>query len=139
MKKIIIAIIVILLVVLGIYYFGGDREPVVVDNEQVENESVLGESNVREFTIEASHFEYDVKEIRVQKGDTVRINFVNEEGFHDLVIDEFEVATAQIQAGESETIEFVADEAGTFEYYCSVGEHRSMGMVGTLIVEEVEE
>ncbi len=57
------------------------------------------------------------------------------QGFHDLVIDEFNARTAQLQTGQSEIIEFVADQSGEFEYYCSIGSHRAMGMVGKLIVE----
>lgn len=87
------------------------------------------------FVVEGGNFTYSVPEIKVKQGDTVSITFVNKEGFHDLVIDEFNVKTKQLQANQEETIEFVADEAGTFEYYCSVGQHRQMGMVGNLIVE----
>jgi uncharacterized cupredoxin-like copper-binding protein len=32
-------------------------------------------------------------------------------------------------------VQFVADKTGTFEFYCSVGNHRQMGMVGTLVVQ----
>ena len=79
-------------------------------------------------------FWFDPKNITVQKGDTVKIIFTNTEGTHDLVIDEFNVATKKTNAGESDTVQFVADKMGTFEYYCSVGNHRQMGMVGKLIV-----
>jgi len=51
-------------------------------------------------------------------------------------MNEFNARTKQIKAGETETIEFIADKVGSFEYYCSVGQHRQMGMVGTLVVEE---
>jgi plastocyanin len=91
--------------------------------------------NVKTFDITAKPFEFSVKEIKVKKGDRVRINFTNVQGFHDLVIDEFKVRTKQLTAGNSETIEFTADKVGTFEYYCSVANHRQMGMVGKLIVE----
>ena len=74
-------------------------------------------------------------ELRVKKGDKVRIEFTNVEGFHDFVVDEFNAATEQINTGGSTFVEFVADKTGTFEYYCSVGQHRANGMVGTLIVE----
>src|SRR3990167_9256749 len=37
--------------------------------------------------------------------------------------------------GQSASVEFTADKAGGFEYYCSVGTHRAMGMVGAFIVE----
>ena len=52
-----------------------------------------------------------------------------------LGIDEFNAKTRVLNKGEEETITFVADKAGTFEYYCSVGQHRANGMVGKLIVE----
>ncbi len=90
---------------------------------------------VKEFTVEGSNFKFSVAEMRVKKGDAVKVVFKNVEGFHDWVIDEFNTKTKQLKAGEQETIEFVADKLGTFEYYCSVGEHRKMGMVGKLIVE----
>jgi carboxymethylenebutenolidase len=74
-------------------------------------------------------------ELRVKQGDRVRIEFTNEEGFHDWVIDEFNAKTKRINGRESDSVEFIADKKGTFEYYCSVGTHRQMGMNGNLIVE----
>lgn len=68
-------------------------------------------------------------------GDTVRLTFKSSGGTHDLIIDELVVATNQIGDEEEEEVEFVADKAGTFEYYCSVANHRAMGMIGKLIVE----
>jgi plastocyanin len=99
------------------------------------NTNVDAEQKVVEVTVVGTNMVFDVKEIRVKKGDTVRVTFKNEEGFHDWVIDEFNAKTKQIGAGKEETVEFVADQTGTFEYYCSVGKHRENGMVGTLIVE----
>lgn len=90
---------------------------------------------VKEFTVTGTPFEFSMKEIRVAKGDTVRIVFKNEKGTHDWNIDEFNAATKVIKTGEQDIVEFVADKSGTFEYYCSVGNHRELGMVGNLIVE----
>jgi len=87
------------------------------------------------FNIEGKPFSFTPNEIRVKKGDRVRIVFSNIEGFHDWKIDEFNAATKKINAGETDTVEFIADKAGTFEFYCSVGTHRQMGMKGNLIVE----
>ena len=92
-------------------------------------------AEVKEFTVIATNFKFSINEMRVKQGDTVRITLVSEEGFHDVRVDEFSAATAQIQAGSQETIEFVVDKTGEFEYYCSIGEHRKMGMKGMLIVE----
>lgn len=86
-------------------------------------------------TVEGGMFYYEPNVIRVKKDQAVKIVFNNKEGVHDFVIDELEVKTKTIQAGQSETVEFIATEAGTFEFYCSVGNHRQMGMKGTLIVE----
>jgi plastocyanin len=94
------------------------------------------EGTVKVITVEGSNFKFLPATITVNKGDTVKITFKNTGGFHDFVIDEFEGAkTKQIGANSEETIQFVADKAGTFEYYCSVGNHRGMGMVGKLIVQ----
>lgn len=93
-------------------------------------------SSTKTFTVQGSSFAFSPSEIKVKKGDTVKIIFNNTGGFHDFVIDEFAGArTNQIKGGDSQTISFIADKAGSFEYYCSVGTHRQMGMRGTLVVE----
>jgi len=91
---------------------------------------------VKEFTVTGKNFAFDATTLAVNKGDTVRITFKNMEGFHDWKIDEFNASTKQLKSPGEETIEFVADKAGSFEYYCSVGKHRAMGMKGTLTVTE---
>lgn len=90
---------------------------------------------VKEFTVTGKNFAFLPAAMTVKKGDTVRITFVNESGTHDLVVDGYNARTKIIQGGAKETIEFVADKAGSFEYYCSVGKHREMGMKGTLTVQ----
>jgi plastocyanin len=91
---------------------------------------------VKSFTVEGSNMKFVPSTMEVKKGDTVKITFKNVDGFHDFVIDEFKVKTKQIKSPSEETVEFVADKAGSFEYYCSVGKHREMGMKGTLTVKE---
>lgn len=81
-----------------------------------------------------SNFAFDVETIEVNEGDVVTINFISEQGFHDWVVDEFNAATKQVNPGEPTSVTFVADTAGTYEYYCSVGQHRANGMIGILIV-----
>lgn len=74
-------------------------------------------------------------DLRVSVGDLVRIEFTSTEGLHDFVLNGYSVATSRVSDGESTFVEFVADKAGTFEYYCSVNSHRAQGMKGALIVE----
>lgn len=101
-----------------------------------EDGAAMEDDNVVSFTVEGENFSFAPSQIEVKEGDTVRITFKNVGGFHDFVIDEFDVATSQFGAGNEETVEFVADKTGSFEFYCSVGNHREQGMVGTLTVTE---
>lgn len=85
----------------------------------------------KEFTIKATNFEFDQKELTVNKGDTVKITLVNDSGMHGLEIPDYDV---NVKGGE--TVEFVADQAGTFDFHCSVmcgSGHASM--TGKLIVQ----
>lgn len=99
-------------------------------------EAAMTDGEEKTFTIESTPFKFNPATITVNEGDTVKITLNNKTGTHDFVIDEITGAkTKVLQAGQSETITFVADKAGTYEYYCSVGNHRQMGMVGKLIVQ----
>lgn len=105
------------------------------DTEVNVDASVSVDTDAKVFNVAGVNYEFDISEITVQEGDTVTINFTSTEGFHDWVVDEFDAATAQVSAGNSSSVTFVADAAGTYEFYCSVGSHRAQGMVGTLVVE----
>ena len=95
------------------------------------------------FPVTAKNYSFGPAEIKVKKGSKARIELRVEEGFHDWVLDEFGAHTAQAgstgspqaAAGNTVTAEFVANRAGLFEYYCSVGSHRKLGMIGKFIVE----
>lgn len=94
-----------------------------------------GDAMVQPFEVEGGAFFLDPNEIRVKQGETVTIKFTNVGGSHDFVLDEFDVQSTLTQTGDTVEVEFIASEAGEFEFYCSVGNHRSQGMVGNLIVE----
>ncbi|PIR96730.1 MAG: hypothetical protein COT91_05100 [Candidatus Doudnabacteria bacterium CG10_big_fil_rev_8_21_14_0_10_41_10] len=120
-----------------------DDENILNDGSTVEDgEAMMDDggqnesgSEIKEFAVTGIPFEFSLSEIRVNKGDTVRIAFTNGQGTHDWVIDEFNARTNILQTEQTETIEFVADQTGEFEYYCSVGNHRQLGMKGILIVQ----
>lgn len=115
------------------------EDKMMKDNKEMETENSNPDSMMEKQTkiikISGVNFAFSQSEIKVKKGDIVRIEFTSEDGFHDWVIDEFNAATEQINTGNSSSVEFVADKTGVFEYYCSVGKHRELGMVGNLIVE----
>ena len=159
MKNIYIVIIVLVLVLIGVWLVldnstkveapTGDvftvEEPVSVSNTMPEfgaspnvvEKVVVDEEKkfeVKEFTVSGQNFSFTPSSLTVKKGDKVRILFKSTQGFHDFVIDEYGVATKQLKSPGEEVLEFIADKSGTFEYYCSVGEHRALGMVGKLVV-----
>lgn len=135
------AIVLVALVGGGYYFFTQSNTQTTPKNEEPSEQQItaptaaMEKGSVSEFTIKGSNFVFAPNVMKVKKGDTVKITFMNAGGLHDFVLDEFNVQTKQLPDGESETIEFVADKAGSFEYYCSVGQHRQMGMKGTLTVE----
>ena len=111
-------------------------DDVVADTDEEADEDT-GEDEAMNvvFDVDGFNFWFSLSTIEVNAGDTVTINLKSTGWFHDWVIDEFNAATAQVSDSDGVTsVTFVADTAGTYEYYCSVGQHRANGMVGTLIV-----
>lgn len=92
-------------------------------------------SPVKAFTLEAGSFYYKPNEIKVKKGDKVKVTINSVSMVHDFNIDELNVHSPMTKNGESNTVEFTADKVGVFEFYCSVGQHRKNGQVGKITVE----
>ena len=109
------------------------------ETESIEAEGtytgVVDEQGVRVIDIEAGSFYYKPNVMKVKKGETVRIVMNSVSMMHDFNIDELGVKLPIVKDGDSDVVEFVAGEVGTFEYYCSVGEHRANGQVGMITVE----
>lgn len=101
----------------------------------VEEKKVVTEGEVREIAVSGKEYLYTPSSISVKKGEKVRIVFTNDGNLpHNLVIDDLGVTTATIVPGKSDTIEFTAENTGTFTFYCSIGTHRAQGMEGTVEV-----
>lgn len=148
-NKLITIVVIIALILVGYFIFRDkslaptedsitNEVPVsgsnVAETVVVENAPEVNTGVVKEFTVDAVSFSFTPAKMEVNKGDTVKITVKNNGGTHDFKIDELGASTRLLQTGESETISFIADKAGSFEYYCSVGNHRALGMVGTFIV-----
>lgn len=75
---------------------------------------------------------------RVGMGNLVSIHFINEDkdmpdvmSKHNLNIDEFNVHSKDLTFFQTDTITFLADKKGTFDYYCTIHPE----MKGEIIVE----
>ena len=139
MKKIIVASVIIIAVAGGIYYFKNRPSPssnvAGTHNPADAAPAAAIQSGTKEFTVTGSNYSFVPAMLAAKKGDRIKIIFKNSGGIHDLKIDEFGVATKKLSTAGQDTVEFTADKAGQFEYYCSVGSHRQMGMKGTLTVQ----
>lgn len=99
------------------------------------SDSASAEGDVQIVSVEAGSFYYKPNIIRVKVGQTVKIEMTSMDMMHDFNIDELGVKIPVTKSGSTASVEFTAQKAGEYEFYCSVGEHRQNGQVGTLIVE----
>ena len=135
MNKLLIGIIILLIVGVGAFVF-------IPKSNTTDNTANTDNNNeqVKTFAVDSANLRFYIDgvenpDIIVNEGDKVKIEFTSTEGFHDFVLDEFNAKTERVNAPGSSSVEFTADKKGTFEYYCSVGQHRANGMKGKFIVE----
>jgi cytochrome c oxidase subunit II len=96
---------------------------------------VGGGGDVTTIDVTASRFQFEPATISVAQGDSVRLRLHSADRSHAFAIKAFRVKTLIPKGGETVTVEFVADQAGTFAFTCSeyCGTGHS-GMKGTLVV-----
>jgi heme/copper-type cytochrome/quinol oxidase subunit 2 len=86
--------------------------------------------------ITARQWEFDPGTITVKKGEKVKLMITSQDVTHGFSLPAFNIEET-LKPGETVTLEFVPDKAGSFSFKCSVfcGTGHS-GMKGTLIVED---
>ena len=90
---------------------------------------------VAEFTLTAKQWEFVPAEIRVKKGQQVKLTITSADVTHGFSLPDFTI-NRNLEPGKATVIEFVPDRAGTFTFACSVlcgTGHPSMK--GKLVVE----
>ena len=133
-NKFLVVLVISLIIGMGSFFL------LLNSQEGLTGGTVDNSEDVKTFVLDGENFKFiqdgvDNPEIKVKEGDKVRIEFTSVGGFHDWVVDEFNAATERVNEGGSTFVEFIADKKGTYEYYCSVGQHRSFGMKGVFVVE----
>lgn len=111
------------------------RESISTPEKGKQDNKTIAADDIRVIEIEAGSFYFNPKEIRVKKGEKVKIVLKSVSMMHNFVIDELNMRIPITKAGQTSTIEFTLNRVGEFEYYCSVGQHRQMGQIGKLLVE----
>ena len=75
-------------------------------------------------------------DIRIEAGRWTVVELVNADPvFHDWEVEGLANVDAGARPGQTTTLRFVIDRAGTYTFLCTVPGHEEAGMVGTLVVE----
>ena len=106
---------------------------------------VWAQPSVKAIYLEAENFGFNSTQggptITVMKNDIVRVTLRNSGtgGPHTWTLDAnspapYSVSTRFLETGSIDIVEFTADRAGTFTYYCTVPGHRQLGMEATIVI-----
>jgi uncharacterized cupredoxin-like copper-binding protein len=106
-----------------------------------------------ELAIHASEWKFEPPSIVLTQGEPVRFVLQNDgDILHDLKVRDMPVdvvssnSSGPLEAdegepfvsansGDSGTLKFVPTQPGTYEFYCTIGNHEGLGMHGTITVE----
>ena len=91
-----------------------------------------------EYSLSLDNYFYLPNKITAEPGEKLVLRLNVEGGMHDFKIDELNVQSKTIEKGDQDTVEFIipkdADTGKTYEFYCSIGNHKQLGMKGTITV-----
>jgi len=85
--------------------------------------------------VEVNDFTFTPKKLTIKVGETVEWSFT--EGTHSVTSGKSCASDGKFDSGEKDapsTFRRTFDASGTFDYYCAVGRHCSMGQVGVVEV-----
>lgn len=112
-----------------------EEPPAKTDAPNKVEETLPAAENIREFSITAKQFEFIPSTIAVNKGDKVKLSINSADVTHGFSISEYGI-NENINPGKTTIVEFTADKAGEFTFFCSIycgTGHKSMK--GKLIVQ----
>lgn len=142
--------------IIAVFVFATNNEPVAdTDNNQptaVENDTnnntqppttdtdTNNSETDRTYDVTMSNYSFSEPAITAKPGETVTVNLSVDNGTHDFVIDELGVASQIIGGNQTNSVTFTIPEdvesGTTYTYYCSVSNHRQLGMEGQLTISE---
>jgi plastocyanin len=123
---------------------GGDEtktqsKPIAINTGEKDADGIpiidvtLGSENtVRTIDLKVGNYSFEPNVITAKPGEKIRVDFRGVVGTHTILIDASNVKM-DIKDG-SGFIFFAPTKPGSYPIYCDVGEHRTKGMEGTLIV-----
>lgn len=93
-------------------------------------------SNIKEIAIQGNDFNFTPSIITLNKGETVTFVFTNNGAYpHNLNIPDLNIQTKTIDPGQTDSVSFTPNTAGSFPFICTVPGHADKGMTGTITVQ----
>lgn len=133
--------IVVLLIIFVILPATKDDEDATTNTGQTNTTTstspINSDSNVSvvDYIIEMDEYSYSPALIQIESGETIQVKLTNKGNMlHNFVIDELNVDSGLLSSGKEKTITITGGSAGSYPFYCSVGNHRQLGMEGNFIV-----
>ncbi|MDA0192443.1 MAG: hypothetical protein O3A24_03360 [Actinobacteria bacterium] len=116
-----------------VYLIGCGSSASEVEPESSTSESTAAVSNTEivEISLTIDENSGPNEQQQIALGSTVRLSVVNPNASDEIHVHGYDISTGDMAAGETSVIEFVADEAGTFD----IESHISEEVVLLLIVE----
>ncbi len=108
----------------------------VPTGNSADTKKAVSTGQTKEMNIEMFNFGFNQDPTLIKVGDHVILHVKSTEGNHGIMIPGLGLSTHAIAEGDSQTIEFDAKDAGSFQYFCNVPcgpGHKSMR--GQIVVE----
>jgi uncharacterized cupredoxin-like copper-binding protein len=122
---VVVAVLALILATVGIIFVGDDDTP----------SDTTGAAGSGVATVELSEFAITPAALTVPVGGSLEVTNAGSAA-HNLTVSDTDLATADLGAGESETLDLSSLEPGEYEVMCSIPGHGDAGMNGTLTVTE---
>ena len=107
-----------------------EAAPAVADSAA--SSAAAGREVIVELKDEGGDYAFAPAELAFSVGETVTFKMTSQNEFHSFTVDDLGI-DMEVEAGETGTLNFTFDKAGTYEVICIP--HESLGMVGTITVQ----
>lgn len=89
----------------------------------------------KEIVVSGDEYSFSPTSISLTQGETVKVTFKNTGGLpHNFVITELGISTKTIPGGQEDSVTFTVEKTGMYAFFCSVGNHRQLGMEGEVSI-----
>lgn len=135
-NKIFLSLFILIVLVAGVLFYYNRRSLLYYPESKNPNRGIEHKRtrDLKTVIITGTNYSFNPKSITVNKGAIVTITFKITQGTHNLNIDAFNVHTLPLNNSQ-ETLNFKASKLGSYEFYSSVGNDKSKGMIGKLLVQ----